>query len=142
MSGLVDAGSEFGRRAAARLAAEEVVWLVTVDPRGVPQPTPVWFLWDGEDELVIKSQPARAKLRNVRAHPAVALHLNATPTGGDVVVLTGTAEVDEGGPTDAERSRFDEKYADAIRGLGMTPDGFHADYSATVRVRAQRLRGF
>ncbi|MCK9795685.1 TIGR03667 family PPOX class F420-dependent oxidoreductase [Isoptericola sp. 4D.3] len=142
MSGLVDAGSEFGRRVAARLAAEDVVWLVTVDPRGVPQPTPVWFWWDGDDGIVVKSQPRTAKLRNVRAHPAVAVHLNATPSGGDVVVLTGAAEVDEAGPTDAERAAFDEKYASAIRGLGMTPDAFHADYSETVRVRAQRLRGF
>ncbi|MGO1239848.1 MAG: hypothetical protein ACTMHU_00280, partial [Cellulosimicrobium funkei] len=39
----VDSTTRLGSRAAARLADEQVVWLVTVDPHGTPQPTPVWF---------------------------------------------------------------------------------------------------
>lgn len=142
MSTLVDQDSEFGRRVAERLGREDVVWLVTVDPRGVPQPTPVWFWWDGDAGLVVKSQPVGAKLRNARRNPGAAVHLNATPSGGDVVVLTGTAAVDDEGLTPVEREGFDAKYADGMRGLGMTPEQFHADYSVTLRVRAEKLRGF
>jgi len=141
-STVVDTGTTFGARAAARLRDEQVVWLTTVDPHGVPQPTPVWFWWDGDDEVVIRSQPGTAKLRNVRTTPGVALHLNSTPSGGDVVVLLGEGRVDDAGLTADERAAYDAKYADGIRGLGMTPGGFHADYSVTLRVRVRRLRGF
>jgi PPOX class probable F420-dependent enzyme len=129
-------------RAAARLEDEDVVWLVTVDPRGVPQPTPVWFRWDGDGELVLKTQPRTAKVRNLRANPGVAVHLNSSPTGGDVVVLTGRAHVDEAGLTAPERAGFDAKYAGGFVDIGMSGDEFHADYSTTVRVRVERLRGF
>ncbi|WP_435735555.1 TIGR03667 family PPOX class F420-dependent oxidoreductase [Cellulosimicrobium sp. PMB13] len=142
MSAVIDSGTEHGRRAAARLADERVVWLVTVDPHGTPQPTPVWFLWGAGGDVVLQSQPRTAKLRNVRANPRVAVHLNSTRSGGDVVVLTGTATVDDAGLTPAERAAYDEKYAADIQGLGTTPDGFHADYSVTVRIRPERLRGF
>ncbi|WP_251150629.1 TIGR03667 family PPOX class F420-dependent oxidoreductase [Cellulosimicrobium sp. Marseille-Q4280] len=142
MSAVVDGGTELGRRAAARLADDRVLWLVTVDPHGTPQPTPVWFLWGAGGDVVLQSQPRTAKLRNVRANPRVAVHLNSTRSGGDVVVLTGTATVDDGGLTSAERAAYDEKYGADIEGLGTTPDGFHADYSVTVRVRPEKLRGF
>ncbi|MFC7877631.1 TIGR03667 family PPOX class F420-dependent oxidoreductase [Isoptericola sp. NPDC057391] len=142
VSTVVDTATTFGARAAARLRDEEVVWLTTVDPHGTPQPTPVWFWWDGDDEVVIRSQPGTAKLRNVGLAPGVALHLNSTRSGGDVVVLLGEGRVDDAALTSDERAAYDAKYADGMRGLGMTPDGFHADYSVTLRVRVRRLRGF
>ncbi|QJW37145.1 TIGR03667 family PPOX class F420-dependent oxidoreductase [Cellulosimicrobium protaetiae] len=138
----IDTTTDLGARAAARLPVEQVLWLVTVDPHDAPQPTPVWFRWDGADEVVVKSQPRTAKLRNVRGNPRVAVHLNSTATGGDVVVLTGTAAIDDAGLTPAERAAYDAKYDEGIRGLGTTPDGFHDDYSVTVRIRLERLRGY
>ncbi len=142
MSAVVDPATALGRRAADRLVGEKVLWLVTVDPHGAPQPTPVWFLWGADGDLVLQSQPRTAKLRNVRQNQRVAVHLNSTRSGGDVVVLTGTAAVDDAGLTPAERAAYDEKYAGDVRDLGTTPDAFHADYSVTVRVRPERLRGF
>lgn len=138
----IDTTSDLGSRAASRLTDELVVWLVTVDPHDAPQPTPVWFLWDGGDEVVLRSQPRTAKLRNVRRNHHVAVHLNSTRSGDDVVVLTGTAAIDDGGLTPEERVAYDAKYDEGIRSLGMTPDGFHGDYSVTVRVRLERLRGY
>ncbi|MBD8079323.1 TIGR03667 family PPOX class F420-dependent oxidoreductase [Cellulosimicrobium arenosum] len=140
---VVDRSTEHGRRAAERLSADQVVWFVSVDPHGTPQPTPVWFWWDeGTGELVVQSQPRTAKLRNVRAQPRVAVHLNSTPGGGDVVVLTGSARIDDAGLTSDERSAYDGKYAVGLRGLNMTADDFHADYSVTVRITPERVRGF
>jgi len=139
---VIDISTDLGARAAKRLADERVLWLVTVDPQGTPQPTPVWFHWDGQDGIVVKSQPRTAKLRNVRANPRVAVHLNSTRSGGDVVVLTGTATIDDDGPAADDRAAYDAKYDADIRGLGMTPDGFHADYAVTLRLHLDRLRGF
>jgi len=140
---VVDPATDLGGRAARRLADEQVLWLVTVDPHGTPQPTPVWFTWEAASgEIVGQSRPRTAKLRNLRANPRVAVHLNSTRDGGDVVVLTGTAQVDDAGLGAGERAAYDAKYADGIRGLGTTPDGFHAEYAVTVRVRPGRLRGF
>ncbi|WP_197088783.1 TIGR03667 family PPOX class F420-dependent oxidoreductase [Cellulosimicrobium funkei] len=138
----IDTTSDLGSRAASRLRDEPVLWFVSVDPHDAPQPTPVWFLWDGADEVVVKSQPRTAKLRNVRGNARVAVHLNSTRSGDDVVVLTGTAAIDDVGLSPDERTAYDAKYAEGIRGLGMTADGFHEDYSVTVRVRLERLRGY
>ena len=85
-------------------------WDLTLDPEGRPQPTPVWFLWGAGGDVVLQSRPRTAKLRNVRRNEHVAVHLNSARSGGDVVVLTGTAVVDDAGLTPAERAAYDEKY--------------------------------
>jgi PPOX class probable F420-dependent enzyme len=121
-----------------RLDGETVVWLTTVDRSGTPQPTPVWFLWTGA-EVLIFSEPGKAKLRNLRGNPHASVHLNSTPRGGGIVVLSGVAEIAE--PTAAELAAYDEKYADDIKRLGMTAEGFHASYSVPIRLRPDRTRG-
>ncbi|WP_265523076.1 TIGR03667 family PPOX class F420-dependent oxidoreductase [Oerskovia flava] len=138
---VIDTSTDLGARAAGRLAEEPVAWLVTVDPHGTPQPTPVWFVRTG-DGLVVASQPATAKLRNVRANPRVALHLNSTRTGDDVIVLVGAAAIDDAGLTEAERDAYDAKYSEPMRGIGMTPAQFHEEYSVILRIAPEKLRGF
>ncbi len=137
----IDPTTSFGARAAQRLADETVLWLTTVDPAGVPQPTPVWFLWTGT-HLLLTSQPSTAKLRNITANGSVALNFNSTVTGGDVVVLTGSAAIDPAGLTGGELAAFDAKYADDIKGVGMTAEEFHTSYSVLIRVTPERIRGF
>jgi len=44
----LDLTSAFGERVARRLREERLIWLVTIDSSGLPQPSPVWFWWDGE----------------------------------------------------------------------------------------------
>ena len=90
----IDTSTGFGARIARQLDDEVVIWLTTVASSGTPAPTPVWFLWYGE-EILISSQPEKAKLRNISARPNVAANFNATHSGGDVGVLTGTAVIDE-----------------------------------------------
>ena len=72
---MIDAGSQFGARADRRLREEVLAWLVTVRADGQPQPSPVWFLWDGESFLVY-SQAGRQKVRNIERNPLVSLHLD------------------------------------------------------------------
>jgi PPOX class probable F420-dependent enzyme len=137
----LDTSTDFGSRTQARMREELVAWLTTVSPRTVPQPTPVWFLWTGRNFLVA-SQPHTTKLRNIAEHPAVSLHFNSDRWGGDVQKFTGTAGADAGPLAGVALSAYDEKYAEHIAGLSMTPEQFHADYSVVVRITPSRLSGF
>ncbi|CAM3648145.1 TIGR03667 family PPOX class F420-dependent oxidoreductase [Occultella aeris] len=137
----IDTRTDLGARVSARLTGETVAWLTTISPSLVPQPVPVWFTWTGS-QLLVASQPGTHKVRNIAARPGVSVSLNSTPSGGDVVVLTGTAAVDPGPLTGSELAAYDAKYTTDIQGLGMTSDDFHADYSQVVRVSVTRLRGF
>ncbi|WP_454198434.1 TIGR03667 family PPOX class F420-dependent oxidoreductase [Nocardia sp. Marseille-Q1738] len=138
---VVDTETRFGAKVAERLNRESVLWLTTVGPTGTPQPNPVWFQWrDGE--FLIFSKPGQPKIRNILRNPRVALNLNSTVTGGDVVVLTGAARVDEDRPGADEIAAFTTKYTDGLRSINMTGEQFYAEYSVVLRVTPDRLRGF
>ncbi|MEU8226736.1 TIGR03667 family PPOX class F420-dependent oxidoreductase [Kribbella sp. NPDC048915] len=137
----LDTSTDFGKRIARQLDDERVVWLTTVGRSGTPAPNPVWFLWY-DDELLVASEPSKAKLHNIAAHPQVAVHFNATHTGGDVGVFSGTARIDAEPIDGAARAAYDAKYGADIAGLGMTTDEFHAAYSVVIRISPEKLRGF
>lgn len=140
-SSVVDPSTEFGARVAARLASEQVLWLTTVGPSGTPQPNPVWFLWRDGTVLVF-SEPDRPKIRNIRRNPRVSLNFNSTTTGGDVVVFTGTAHIEEVRPGDAEVAAYLDRYDEGLASLKMSREEFLADYSTPIRIVPDRLRGF
>lgn len=52
---------------------------------------PVWFWWDGETVLIF-SEPATQKVRNLRRSPHVVLALDTADQGEDVVILEGVVE--------------------------------------------------
>jgi len=137
----IDTSSKFGRRIARQLDDEVVVWLTTVGPSGTPAPKPVWFLWHG-GQILVASQRGTAKLRHLATNGRVSLNFNATHSGGEVGVITGTALIDDNPIGGNELAAYNDKYASEIAGLGMTPDQFHADYSVLVRITPDKLRGF
>jgi len=136
----IDTSTDFGARATRHLEDDRIVWLATVGPDGTPQPSPVWFHWDG-DMALIYSQPAAPKLRNIEQRPRVSLHFNCTPSGGDVVILTGDASVDSGAPPANANPAFLGKYAEGIRDIGMTPDAWAQAFSVPIRIKPTSLRG-
>ncbi|WP_454197780.1 TIGR03667 family PPOX class F420-dependent oxidoreductase [Nocardia sp. Marseille-Q1738] len=140
-SPLIDSNSDFGVKVSKRLTQEAIIWLTTVSPSGTPQPNPVWFQWRDEAFLIF-TQPGTPKLRNIAADPRVSLNFNSTATGGDVVVFTGTAQVDAAGASASELDAFVEKYTEGLVDIGMTREQFFADYSVPVRIVPDRLRGF
>ena len=85
------------RKVAQRLRHELVIWLTTVRADGMPQPTPVWFLWDGETVLIY-TKPNSLKLQNIAHDSKVALNLNCDEWGAEVVVFIGEASLDEAAP--------------------------------------------
>jgi PPOX class probable F420-dependent enzyme len=122
-----------------RLDGELVVWMTTVNPVGQPQTSPVWFLVQDE-VIVVYSLRDTPRTRNIRANARVCLNLNSTPSGGEVVILEGTAEIAEDGPPPSEDEEYVAKYADAMDDLGMTPESFAADYPVRIHVHPTRLR--
>lgn len=137
----IDTSTEFGTRVARRLQEEEVIWLVTTRPDGTPEPSPVWFLQDG-DSLLIYSQPNKVKLRNIERQPRVALNFNTNATGDDVVIFTGEARIAPNEPPVDQNPAYIEKYAEPIRRLGMDNADFAREYSVPIRVALKKLRGF
>ena len=120
-----------------RFREEEVGWLTTVRSDGQPQPVPVWFWWDGEAFLVY-SQPNRQKLKNIRRNPRVALNLNSSATGGNVVRVEGTAEILDDFPPADEIGEYIEKYRTSITRIGFDVEGFARSYSVPIRITPER----
>jgi PPOX class probable F420-dependent enzyme len=137
----IDTTSEFGARVQRRLADEKVIWLITTDRDGTPQPSPVWFLWNGRT-LLIYSQPDKPKVRNIQRSPRVALHFDTDGDGGDVVILTGQARVAEQAPPADQVPDYVRKYAAAIPEIGHSPESMAREYSVPIEVTPTRLRGF
>src|SRR5688500_4004699 len=108
---LIDPTTEFGARAERRLREETIGWLVSVDAADTPQPSPVWFLWDGET-ILIYSKPDTPKLRNIARNGRVAFHLDGDGHGGDIVVLTGQARHDDVAPPSTALPAYQAKYKD------------------------------
>ena len=135
-----DFSSDFGKRAEARLRQETVAWLTTVGGDGTPQPSPVWFLWDGTSVLIF-SQPNTPKVRNIERYPRIALNLDGDGRGGDIVILTGQAIIDRNAPPANQDPAYLAKYGDDIRGINMTPESFAAGYSVAIRFTPTKLRG-
>ena len=84
----------------------------------MPQPTPVWFQWDGSTFLIY-SQRDKPKLRNIAADPNVALHFNADDEGEQVFVLFGTARLDPSAPSVLGNPEYLRKYDDGIRSIEL-----------------------
>lgn len=137
---MIDEGTEFGARVARRLREETVVWLTTVTPAGAPLLRPVGFLWDGKELVSMYSQPG-ARVRNIAANPKVTLNFDGDGSGGDIVVLSGTAHVDADASAADANHAWLEKYAAQIEQLGLTPAAYAARFSVPVRIRLTRLDG-
>ena len=136
----IDLNSDFGARVARRLGEERIAWLTTVRPNGTPEPSPIWFLWDRKT-LLIYSKPNTQKLRNIARNPNVALHFDGDGRGGDIIVITGTARVDEDAPPASQIPAYVEKYAERMQNNRMTAASFARDYSVAIRVTPTHLRG-
>src|SRR5579859_2036696 len=103
------------------LVDDKIVWMTTVTSAGRPAPRAVWFVWDGA-AVIIYSQPDGAKLNHIAANDQVSLHFNCTPYGGDVVVISGRAEVIQDAPLPSEFPGVLDKYRDRIQAMGHTPE--------------------
>jgi PPOX class probable F420-dependent enzyme len=138
-----DATSDFGKRVERRLRKESLIWLVTVDPRGTPQPSPVWFVWEGAGVLIY-SEPNTPKLRNIAQNPRVSLHFDGDGQGGDIVVISGEARVASDALPPDKNAAYGKKY-DAggfYKRIGLDAATFARRYSVPIVVLPTGLRGY
>jgi PPOX class probable F420-dependent enzyme len=114
-------------------------WFTTVRADGMPQPTPVWFIW-GKDRasLLMFSIPGQQKLINIANNNRVALSWSSD-TGWPYVIVMGTAQVDD--MTEDERAAYIAKYGQGIKDLDMSLEKFAETYTAIVRITPERIRG-
>jgi PPOX class probable F420-dependent enzyme len=68
--------------------------VATVRRDGLPQVTPNWYLWTGE-EFWISTSAATAKTHNLRRDPRIVLVID-DPASGDYVQVIGSATIIEG----------------------------------------------
>ncbi len=137
----IDTGTEFGGRVLRHLQEDTIVWLTTIGADNTPQPSPVWFFWDGDTALVY-SQPHAPKVRNISRGSSASLSFNTPADGEAYVVLTGDAWIDEAAPAMVAHVGYLEKYREGLKELPTPLDELSRDYSTAVRVRPTRLRGF
>ncbi len=130
-----EASAELGER----LRAEGIAWLTTVSPDGQPQSSPVWFLWT-DGSFLVYAQPRSWKVRNIRAHPQVSVHLNSDEHGGNVATFEGTARVADTVPPVHEQSDYLQKYRAGIASINMTPEQMGAEFSVPLVMTPTRVR--
>ena len=122
-----------------RLRANLMAWLTTVRPDGRPDSVPVWFLLQDDETILIYSQPGKVKLRNITHNPNVALGLDVTDIGRDIVRIEGTAEHVPGFPAADQVAAYVVKYAERIGANFGTASRFAALYSEAVIITPRRL---
>ena len=119
-----------------------MIWLTTVDPKGAPQPSPVWFLWNGS-EILIYSEPDKPKLRNIEQNPRVSLHFDGDGQGGDIVIIRGQARIAMAEHPATDVPDYARKY-DAggfYKRTGFSGAAFARRYSVPILVAPAGLRG-
>lgn len=139
---LPDPATPFGERVARRLRDEKLIWLTTVDGKGMPQPTPVWFLWDETTStLLVYSRADAKRLVHIQQNSRVALNFDGNGSGGDIIVITGMAQVSSADPSADQLPAYVEKYRDFIAARYATPEHFASIYSVALRILPNVVRG-
>ena len=121
-----------------RLVEERAAWLTTVAPDGTPQSSPIWFIWDeGEFYLYSKRSP---RVRNINQNPRVSLNLDGNRLGGEVIVIEGTAIIDDSAPSVDENEEYLAKYGEVMAERDWSPEWFAERYPVYIRVQPTRFR--
>ena len=86
----------------AFLSQPRTAQLATIPTAGAPHVTPVWFLWDHGQALVMAGRTT-VKVRNIRRNPTVSLCVSTAERPYSFVTIEGTANVTDHGLDDMVR---------------------------------------
>jgi PPOX class probable F420-dependent enzyme len=123
----------------ARLQGNLMAWLTTVRPDGQPVSVPVWFLLREDETFLIYSKPNQLKLRNVQQNPRVALGLDVTDLGRDIIRVDGTARQVEHIPPADQNEQYVVKYTERIGAVFGASDKFAALYTTALLITPTRI---
>ena len=126
-------------RVEARLRTNLMAWLTTVNASGRPDSVPVWFLLREDDTILVYSQPGKAKLRNIDANPHVALGLDVTDIGRDIIRFEGTAARAPGHAPADRVPDYAAKYTERIAAIFGTVEQFARTFSEAIVITPSRL---
>jgi len=126
-------------RVDTRLQTNLMAWLTTVSPAGRPDMVPVWFLLRDDDTFLIYSRPAKAKLRNIAANSNVALALDVTDIGRDIIRIEGTAVHADDQPPADQVPAYVAKYTERIGAIFDTAERFAAAFSEAIVITPRKL---
>lgn len=121
-----------------RLRNERAGWLTTVAPDGTPQSSPVWFIFVGDGMYLYSRRSPR--VRNIRQNPRVSFNLDGNRLGGEVLVLEGTAVIDEQAPSVDENQEYLAKYGEVMAERGWDAEWFAERYPIYMRIEPTRYR--
>ena len=138
---LLDPNRDVDARALARLESEQIAWFGSIGRDGFPHAVPVWFLVH-DDRLLVLSEPATAKVRNIRVNDHAMIHLEAGDDGEKLTLLQGTATVSEK-PTlewiPEIGAAYGAKYERGLAGLDLTTETMAARYSIVIEFVPAKL---
>ena len=126
-------------RVDTRLQTNLMAWLTTVSPTGKPDLVPVWFVLRDDDTVLVYSQPSKAKLRNIDANPNVALGLDVTDIGRDVIRIEGTAVRATDHPPADRVPEYVAKYVERIGAIFGTPERFAEAFSEAIVITPRKF---
>ena len=122
-----------------RLRANLMAWLTTVRPNGQPVSVPVWFLVREDETILIYSQNAKAKLKNILENPRVALGLDVTDIGRDIIRIEGIAKHSPELPSADRVPEYAAKYAERIGAMFGTSAEFAEMFCEPLVITPHRL---
>jgi PPOX class probable F420-dependent enzyme len=126
-------------RVESRLRTNLMAWLTTVTPAGKPDTVPVWYLLRDDESVLVYSRPGKPKLGNIEHNPAVALGLDVTDLGRDVIRLEGTAARRPDVPPADQVPEYVAKYIERIAAIFGTAEHFAELFSEAVVITPARL---
>jgi PPOX class probable F420-dependent enzyme len=122
-----------------RLASNLMAWLTTVRPDRRPVSVPVWFLVRDDETILAYSEASKAKLANISHNPPVALGLDVTDLGRDIIRIQGIARHAPEVPPADQMAQYVVKYTERIAAMFGTPAAFTQAYSEPLIITPVRL---
>jgi PPOX class probable F420-dependent enzyme len=117
-----------------------MAWLTTVNPAGRPDSVPVWFIATDDHRILIYSQSGKTKLRNIDANPHIALGLDVTDIGRDIIRFEGTAARAPQHPPADQVPDYVAKYTERIGAIFGTVQHFAKAFPEPILITPTRLR--
>jgi PPOX class probable F420-dependent enzyme len=124
-----------------RIENDAVAWMTTVSSEGVPSTALVWYLLESDESILVYSRDPSVRIRNIGANKRVTLALNSDPIGEDVIVVNGSATIDESIPPVHANNEYLAKYQATMDDNGWTAEWFSANYPAPIRIHISAVRG-